>query len=968
MSASSFTHEQIVSQAQFSAEDLVEIQKRRRDNNRLGFAYHLAFVRLTNRFPTQQPLEIIDELLTYVSIQLDIPTEVIGIYQQRQQTMATHRAALLEYLGVRRFGEEETKRLEAFLFEEACRLEQMGPLLGRAKAFLKENDILFPADSTLRRLIGTQRRAAREHIYSRIAGDLPAGVRETLDRLLVAGDNRLTLFQTLKRPPGQPSPRSMLRLAEKLAPIQGTGVLDVDLSWLNNNYQRSLTRYARRCSAGRLRKLKTERRYAVLVCFLRQVYQDTIDYMVDMHGKLMLKVENRAQGDVDAEMRRQRRLIRRSLRSFHTLGRIVLGDTVPDAEVRRAIFDAVDEDRLSEQLDATDAWLTGTYSHVFNLVVKRFHYLRQFSPTLLDSLAFRREKGAETTLVKAIELLQEMNDAGKRKLPEDAPLGFIPKKLRPLVEKEGEVNKHAWECALLLAIRDEVRAGNVYVRDSKRFGRFDDFFIADNAWKARREGFFKRAGLPAKAADVPAYLTERLNGAFDRFLEGLPENSYASVDENGWQLSVDAATQLDEGGKERLAALRAWLAEGMRDVKLPELLLEVDNDLHFTRPFIPPAQQTQRDAEQVCAVIATIMAYGCNIGSYTMSRLAGDIPYRQIKRVTDWQLTEEAQRQALATVANAISRLDVTQAWGEGRTSSSDGQRFRMRRKLLQRTYSHRFQDYALEFYSFVADNYAPFYSTPIECTDRDAAYVLDGLLYNESDLALEEHYTDTHGYTEINFAAFALLGRRFAPRIRGLKSQRIYRIDKAKEYGALAPLVDRWDRTIHLDWICAQWDRMGQFYASLESGHATASTALKRLAGYTGKNHFYRANRELGRVFKTEYILHYMSDPLVRQQVRRGLLKSEEINALARQVAYGKQGRLLARDLQALQHTSSCLTLIMACIIYWQAKEINRVILEGDPDADGIDLSLLEHVSPVGWKNVLLYGEYVLNRDLVKP
>lgn len=50
--------------------------------------------------------------------------------------------------------------------------------------------------------------------------------------------------------------------------------------------------------------------------------------------------------------------------------------------------------------------------------------------------------------------------------------------------------------------------------------------------------------------------------------------------------------------------------------------------------------------------------------------------------------------------------------------------------------------------------NYAPYNSVPIECTDRDAPYVLDGLLYNESDPPLEEHYTDTHGYTEINFAA----------------------------------------------------------------------------------------------------------------------------------------------------------------------------------------------------------------------
>ena len=76
------------------------------------------------------------------------------------------------------------------------------------------------------------------------------------------------------------------------------------------------------------------------------------------------------------------------------------------------------------------------------------------------------------------------------------------------------------------------------------------------------------------------------------------------------------------------------------------------------------------------------------------------------------------------------------------------------------------------------------------------------------------------------------------------------------------------------MDWICEQWDRMGQFYASMGTGHVTASTALKRLVAFSGTNHFYRAIRELGRVFKTEYILQFMSDPLTRQRVRRGLLK----------------------------------------------------------------------------------------------
>jgi hypothetical protein len=74
---------------------MAEIAKRRRDNNRLGFAYQLAFVRLVHRFPEQQPLEIVDELLLYVGIRLDIPAEAIEMYQQRQQTLAEHRLALL---------------------------------------------------------------------------------------------------------------------------------------------------------------------------------------------------------------------------------------------------------------------------------------------------------------------------------------------------------------------------------------------------------------------------------------------------------------------------------------------------------------------------------------------------------------------------------------------------------------------------------------------------------------------------------------------------------------------------------------------------------------------------------------------------------------------------------------------------------------------------------------------------------
>lgn len=309
-----YTREQLLVLAKLTTEDLEEIEQRRRDHNRLGFAYQLAFIRVYNRFPIQRPsFEIDHELLIFVGLQLDISAGEIEHYHTRQPTLSRHQEELRLYLGLRRFDEETQAELEQFLFEEACRLEQMNALLARAGEFLREQGILQPAEDTLQRLIVTQRQAAREHIYERITDLLSEPFRVILDELLEGKGGALTPFQRLKQPPGQASPKSMLKLLRKMEQIEETGILAIDLSWLNNNYQRSLTRYAQRFSADRMRQFVPTRRYAVLVCFLWQTYRDTIDHMVDMHDKIMTGVYSRAENQVDEEMRKRRKVLQASL-------------------------------------------------------------------------------------------------------------------------------------------------------------------------------------------------------------------------------------------------------------------------------------------------------------------------------------------------------------------------------------------------------------------------------------------------------------------------------------------------------------------------------------------------------------------------------------------------------------------------------------------------------------------------------
>ena len=193
-------------------------------------------------------------------------------------------------------------------------------------------------------------------------------------------------------------------------------------------------------------------------------------------------------------------------------------------------------------------------------------------------------------------------------------------------------------------------------------------------------------------------LKARLSDAFDRFLEGVADNRQVTFDDDGWRLKTDPAEQPDPAQSDRLAELHRWLDARNRTIRLADLLIEVENDLGFSAHFQQPGERV--DPGEVCALLAAILAHGCNLGLYTMEKVAPDIAYRRLKYVSDWRLVEENQRAALAAIVHGISRLDAAGHWGDGTTSASDGQRFAMPHKVLQRTYSTRFNDFALEFYS----------------------------------------------------------------------------------------------------------------------------------------------------------------------------------------------------------------------------------------------------------------------------
>jgi hypothetical protein len=75
-----FSRDQLKRAASLTDEDFVELGKCRRPHNRLGFAYQVAFVRLFDRFPQQQPFELFEELVCFSAAQLGLDAELIELY------------------------------------------------------------------------------------------------------------------------------------------------------------------------------------------------------------------------------------------------------------------------------------------------------------------------------------------------------------------------------------------------------------------------------------------------------------------------------------------------------------------------------------------------------------------------------------------------------------------------------------------------------------------------------------------------------------------------------------------------------------------------------------------------------------------------------------------------------------------------------------------------------------------------
>ena len=880
--------------------DLREVMRARGPDNRLWTALHLCGVRRTGRFiddPEQVPRDAVIHLARRLGI--DPPARLASL--ARQPTDSAIRARVRDHLGFTVFSTDAQNRLETDLSAVAADGLTTADLIQRAEASLSAAKVILPARTTLERLVAAITRQALNGLFNRLAARLPSSLRAALDRLVGqladdAGTEGRASLGRYRTPSAASMGRFTREACQRLDEITVMLADLPDLAEVPQRVRQQLAHLCRRYDGRALRRFPPDKRHGLLVCFLLDRRQGLLDDLVQAHDNHMTGLMRRARHAAEAEARRLRRAAEDGLLTLVDTGKAVLaGDPEESVAGLRGRLGA---ERLRGAVAACEAVSTQDSRGVVDAVLARYPDLRKSLPAFL-SLPFTSDTGHDD-LPRAIDLVRQLDRGEIKVLPEDAPTGFVPAGWRKVLRDDhGRLRRSVWETALALAIRDALRSGDLHLPDSRRHAGFWSLVLDERLWASARTGAYADLGLPERPAEHLADLARAIETAAGAFAAGRATNDFAGIEQGQLRLHRPDALPLSP----EVRHLRREIESRMPRVRIEDVLLEVDQRCGFSRAFHPLAGYEPRAQDTYRALLATLIAHGTNLGLTAMGDSVETLTAADLQQTARWLVRDATLKAASARIVEHLHQVDFAAVWGDGRLSSSDGQRFRAPPGTLIGAYHPRYfghYDKAVTVYTHVSDRIGVFATQLISCAPREATYVLDGLLENDTSLDPRQHTTDTHGFTEPLWGLCHLLGIDFMPRLKDLSDQRLWRPEGAAIPEDLAALFAGTSETTLL---IEQWDQLVRVAASLKARTAPAHVVLQRLTAGGPNDRVAKALTTLGRLVKTRNVLRYLHDAPLRRRIQAQLNRGESRHALARWLFFANQGEFRTSDYEAMMN-----------------------------------------------------------------
>lgn len=583
--------------------------------------------------------------------------------------------------------------------------------------------------------------------------------------------------------------------------------------------------------------------------------------------------------------------------------------------------------------------------------------LQRYVNTIVKTVEFNQES-SDQNIIMAIQYFK--NKEGN--IDQEAPTSFLEtKQLAIIYDANQKLRVSLYKILLFSHMANCIKSGSLTLSYSYRYKAIQDYLISPERWQSQKQQLIKSAGLTkfTNANQVLVELKTVLNKSYHQVNQEIMQNNNPHIRFESDGKFILATPRVEKKNTETISDLLSDTGF----VPIIQILGDINRVSQFANSFKHYSIKNQKLKPTAELIIAGLMAKGHNIGINKIGHISVGINSNTLRQTVNWFFTLpniQAANHRIIALINKLALSSVFRYKPEITHTSSDGQKYYVAVDSLLANYSFKYfgKDKGVSVYTFVDDKQSLFYSTVISASEREAAYVVDGLLHNtvvKSDI----HSTDMHGYTESMFAATHFIGTSFAPRFKQLNRQQIYNFSARQTYVNKGYKILP-SRIINSNLIREYWDDILRFMVTIKLKETPASILFKRLSSYAKDHPLYQAIKEFGRIIKSQYILTYIEDLKLRQEIEKQLNRVELSNKFSKAVFFDKDHEFTVASREEQEIITACKSLIQNAIVLWNYMYLTLCLLNTKADAEKQNLlAAVKNGSVMTWQHVNMRGEY---------
>ena len=734
------------------------VNSHRGGHNRLGFAIQLCTARFLGAF-LEDLSDVPDGVVNCLARQLHVEQLSCFLYYRESETRWDHAAEIRRHCGFRDFGDRGAQfRLNRWLYALCWTgTDRPGVLFDRATAWLVAEKVLLPAVTTLERHVARLRSRVEERVWSVLTTAVSPETRSKLEALLLTADGgHQSLLDRLRKGPYRRSAPELIRALDRVEETRRLGINIARAHRIPPGRLQALARFANTAKVSVIRRLPEPRRLATLVAFAGNLEAAALDDALDLLDILITEMFGDAARASDKARLRTIKDLDAAAIQLTQVCRLVLDPGLRDAELRAAIYQALERQELEAAVKQVDSLVRPPEDVYYRELAGSYGRVRRFLPHLLRTVQFDATPAGQPVL-EALNYLREVEQGGTNP-PPDPPAAIVNRGWRRDVGSGDNLDRKAYVFCCLDRVRSALRRRDIFIAPSLRYADARLGLLSGSAWTAARPTVCRSLGHSASAAETITALARGLDQTYRAVAANLPSNPGARVEQVDGKddLTVTPLDKLDE--PESLVKLRAEVNARLPRVDLPEVLLEIAARTDFASKFTHVSERESRMENLATSLCANLIAEACNIGLEPLIR--NDVPALRRARLS-WVSQNFIRNETLAEANTCLvaeqNRIPLVQQWGGGEVASAEGLRFVVPVRTLHAGSNPKYFGFerGVTYYNLVSDQFTGLNAIVIPGTLRDSLYLLAVVLEQQTELHPTEIMTDTGAYTDVVFGCF---------------------------------------------------------------------------------------------------------------------------------------------------------------------------------------------------------------------